>query len=362
MHYIRFLKPPRLSSLSPAVTAKITVTTDLGESFLLADIAIVVNLISENGTKIGKSTEYIWKGRNGMRSLEVQVPIPKSHGAKELRLLVRPEQVALLTDSFSSVISGASALDTDDQGRVITVRSAGINAKASAKSDEAISQSMAERVFRSNEREIHIWEETGESIARHIWDAGLVLSSYLATISTTKSEQSRLPHLQKTLEKKNLNILELGAGCGIVGITLSTYFPSSQVLLTDLPEATSILTRNLSLLPSSISHAIAQQVLDWSSPLPSQVQAERWDLVVVADCTYNPDVVPDLVTTLGRISDGNREVELLLAMKVRHESEAVFFELMEKGGWEVREKAILPLPVLGWKDEEIEVYLFKLRA
>jgi len=57
-----------------------------------------------------------------------------------------------------------------------------------------------------------------------------------------------LPNLEKLLAKKNLKILELGAGCGIVGITLSSYFPTSQVLLTDLPEATEIIERNLDFL------------------------------------------------------------------------------------------------------------------
>jgi len=79
----------------------------------------------------------------------------------------------------------------------------------------------------------------------------------------------------------------------------------------------------------------------------------------VADCTYNPDVVPDLVATLGRVAEGNRDVLVLLAMKVRHESEAVFFEIMGREGWKIGEKAVLGLGVLGGEAEEIEVYVFK---
>lgn len=75
--------------------------------------------------------------------------------------------------------------------------------------------------------------------------------------------------------------------------------------------------------------------------------------MVVADCTYNPDVVPDLVRTLKRLGD----VMVLLAMKVRHESEMVFFELMGKEGFVVREKCRLLLPVLG-EDEVVEVFVF----
>lgn len=92
-------------------------------------------------------------------------------------------------------------------------------------------------------------------------------------------------------------------------------------------------------------------------------------MVLVADCTYNPDVVPALVETLSNVSKGTmngtgqreRETIVLLAMKVRHESEIVFFDLMTTKGFAVLEKCTLPLPVLGGVgDEEIEVFVFRL--
>lgn len=81
-------------------------------------------------------------------------------------------------------------------------------------------------------------------------------------------------------------------------------------------------------------------------------------MVFVADCTYNPDVVPDLVKTLGRVAERSGGVRIVVAMKVRHESEMVFFELMEERGFAVKEKAALALPVLGGEEEEIEVFVF----
>jgi predicted nicotinamide N-methyase len=202
-----------------------------------------------------------------------------------------------------------------------------------------------------------------------IRDAGLVLSSYIASLphlSNSPSSLNTLPRLrllETSLSQPGLNILELGAGCGIVGITLSHALPKPRtILLTDLPEATEILTQNLSLyLSSSNTTTISHQVLDWSLPLPSNVAATKWDLVVVADCTYNPDVVPDLVKTLGEVARGNGKVYVLLAMKVRHESEMVFFDLMKEKGFEVREKCALPMPVLGGEGEEIEVFVFGYR-
>jgi len=72
-------------------------------------------------------------------------------------------------------------------------------------------------------------------------------------------------------------------------------------------------------------------------------------------------VVPDLVKTLGEVARGNGKVYVLLAMKVRHESEMVFFDLMKEKGFEVREKCALPMPVLGGEGEEIEVFVFGYR-
>ena len=184
------------------------------------------------------------------------------------------------------------------------------------------------------------------------------MSSYLSAICRRDIPRhlSRLPILEATLSKEALRAIELGAGCGIVSIALSRHSTNLTSLhLTDLPEASSILTHNLSCLPSpKPSH----QVLDWSSPLPSNVAETKWDLVLVADCTYNPDVVPDLVQTLGRIADQNQEVLVCLAMKVRHESEMIFFDLMESNGFVVREKCKVPLPVLGDEAQEIVIFVF----
>ena len=58
---------------------------------------------------------------------------------------------------------------------------------------------------------------------------------------------------------------------------------------------------------------------------------------------------------------GESGTMVLLAMKVRHESEMVFFDLMDQNGFTITEKIILPLPVLGGVgDEEIEVFIFQL--
>lgn len=82
----------------------------------------------------------------------------------------------------------------------------------------------------------------------------------------------------------------------------------------------------------------------------------------MADCTYNPDVVPDLVKTIRELVGISKEAIVLLAMKVRHDSELIFFDLMKEKNLRVKETIAIPLPVLGGEDEEIEIFVFGLEG
>jgi co-chaperonin GroES (HSP10) len=175
MHYIRFLKSPRLLLNSPPVlSAKVTVTTDLGESFLHTDIALFVELESEDGSNIlgpGKGREYMWKGRSGVRSLEVSIPIPlsksKGRGGGRMRMLVRPKEDKHSVDTLGLLLTGNNN-PNEDEGRVLAVRSMSLDNGQPAEGQNA-GVGMAKRVLISGSKEVVVWEETGESIARHIW-------------------------------------------------------------------------------------------------------------------------------------------------------------------------------------------------
>ncbi|KAL2062864.1 hypothetical protein VTL71DRAFT_5936 [Oculimacula yallundae] len=349
MHYIRFLKAPQRTRDSRGIyhlSAVITITTDLGDSFLYSDLPLVVGLENAEGKPLlgNIRKEYLWTGSHGFRGLPVEIETIRVGPAPNMMIKAKEEHH--MVDNFEEVLLQGRK-GTEDEGGVVSLRG------------NALGYGIVERSFNYGDgKSVHIWEEAGESIARHIWDAGLVLSAYLSVqmkTAQTSSSLPELPILQGQLSKPDLNVLELGAGCGIVGITLRQLLPNiSQMILTDLPEATSILTHNIALCSPVPSHS----VLDWSVPLPSEIASTKWNLVLIADCTYNPDVVPDLVNTLGRLADGNEDLMVLLAMKVRHSSEAVFFALMEEGGWIVKESIKLPLPVLGGEDEEIEIFVF----
>jgi hypothetical protein len=161
MRYIRFLKTPRI--LTEKGTAKrhvyclITVTSDLGDSFLPYDVELSAELISpqQDGRVLVWHTVQ-WTA--GMRTLPITLPLPKAGTALPLCVRVGVEPKAAHDDYHS-------LSDIDSRG-VVSAWSAGFS--ASAGSHEAVK--LVERRFGlSSTCTVSLWEETGESIARHLW-------------------------------------------------------------------------------------------------------------------------------------------------------------------------------------------------
>lgn len=178
-----------------------------------------------------------------------------------------------------------------------------------------------------------------------------------------------MPFLQGLLQTKNsnpLNVVELGAGCGIVGIALAELRPRCSVLLTDLPEVHEIVARNIASASPARKSAIDFRTLDWDAEHPEAVCSGEIDLILISDCTYNADSVPSLVRVLDVLVQGSPDAVVLVALKRRHESEAVFFDLMDAAAFGTLDRDTVPLPSsCAGEDppvENIEVYAFGRRG
>ena len=77
------------------------------------------------------------------------------------------------------------------------------------------------------------------SHAGTVWDGAIILSSYLQKQFVDKEDQSIVEEL---ITDKNL--LELGAGTGILGLSLIPFKPAS-VIMTDLPDYVNFLENNI---------------------------------------------------------------------------------------------------------------------
>lgn len=156
MHYIRFLKHPRIDIISPKHTCKIqaliTITTDLGESFLGLSIPIQVIVRSKGDpSSIIHESTHQWVA--GYRQLELQCRI-SSIPRFQLVLTVKS---ARSTPHEELVCAPEPLLPA-----IFTLFS---------KSDESALRSphVQRHINIAHGLTLRIAEDSGNSIARHIW-------------------------------------------------------------------------------------------------------------------------------------------------------------------------------------------------
>ena len=183
------------------------------------------------------------------------------------------------------------------------------------------------------------------SLTKHR-DGSMALTVYIDRVVALQAETS-MPLLERALiaaTYKKLNVIELGCGCGIVGISLAQTIPDCDVLLTDLPEVDELVARNIEVSKPAMSSHIEFAALDWNAPLPAAVQSRNFDLILAAECIYNTDSIPLLVNTLSALIKRSPKAAIIVSTKFRHESEKMFHDLAAKAGLIENSNAQIPLP------------------
>jgi hypothetical protein len=196
-------------------------------------------------------------------------------------------------------------------------------------------------------------------------DAGVALVAYLCNVVNQDNPDKQTALLAKILSAAHgPRVLELGTGCGIVGLEMHYLCPNSEVILTDLPEAMEVLDHNAQLVRSRTDEGhLETMVLDWEEPLPEPLKKAPKDVILVSDCTYNSDSIPALVKTLAALIGISPSALAVVSMKVRHDSEATFFDLMSNAGLVSLEHSTIPMPdrfrsESGQRLEVIDVYVY----
>ena len=360
MHYMRFLKAPKIETKTSRVNVKtlITITNDLGDDFLTAELPIYAFIMPEDVGANLKDKPFIVKSdslwRHGLRSLWLTISdLPKSAFKTPVRLLISTKSEYEKTpqvphDSLNSL------------SNVLEAWSEPFSMEANQK------MKWVERRFTISEAAtLRICEELGESIARHIWDAGVVLAVFFSDIVKLPHSPHDVSELAKRLQRSTgPRIIELGSGCGIVGLQLAQLCSKAQVVLTDLPEAMEILDQNISLASLASESRVSKAELNWDEDLPRHIREQTYDVVAVSDCTYNADSIPALVQTLARLIEQSPEALIVVAMKVRHTSEAIFHELMVKTKLRECSQRTIETPSaldesLGLDNEKVDIYTYK---
>jgi hypothetical protein len=196
------------------------------------------------------------------------------------------------------------------------------------------------------DRPLSLLEDAGDSIARHLWDGSQALAQHIDQMISLPSHTT-LPLLEYVLLSatyRRTNVIELGCGCGTVGISVAQAIPDCDVILTDLAEVDELVNANIARMRPAISSKVRFEPLDWLEPLPERLQNRKNDLIIVSECTYNTDTLEPLVGMLCNLIVRSPKAVIVVSTKTRHSSEAIFFDLMKNAGLIEEGSIRLPLP------------------
>lgn len=324
MYQIKYLKPVTLSynkqSRDYDISSTLTISNDLGELFFYGDLSLNIDIIED---KLIKRFNVNWT--EGKRAIDFKVSISANDIKKYFTVKISINK--LINDKLNF-----EKISTKELKKLILNESTDIfNCKNSIelKSNElkfydTISDLIeipklnelpikTNRISKRKISDVIIYEELSGNIARHLWDAGILVSEL------SKNQFMDFIDLNNY---QNLNILELGTGIGLVSIHLSKMFPDAYILATDLEDSFEICDKNIKFNKVNVKFL----ELDWESEIKTD---KTWDLIITTDCTYNPLYYDALIKVLGRETSANTKI--LLSHKFREPiSESEFFEKITK--------------------------------
>jgi len=126
------------------------------------------------------------------------------------------------------------------------------------------------------------------------------------------------------------NILELGAGTGLLGIALAK--AGASVMLTDMKSLLPLLQENVHLNEfdnSNRDKSIRVQELFWGSTMDPSLIETPFDYIIASDCIYLEHTFETLLKTMLSLSD-SRQTNIIVAYQKRRKADQRFWKLAQK--------------------------------
>ncbi|KAH7922602.1 hypothetical protein BV22DRAFT_1037321 [Leucogyrophana mollusca] len=353
-YYISFLRPP--PEQAPVAGEPIIITpqiaNDLRTEFFNGEQDIFYSwfLLSPKPTVpilTPPRKLTTWRSSNAYKEIAMPRP-PNVRSGQSWRLILSAGDSIL--DQFIPIEKeGLGGIPFSVMSLPILFGQRGVNG---AKQEE-IERSFTISIPPENHRFFNIRERTSFDLDKKIWDSGVGLSSWLFNLYSGQVEvppTGALAKLKRRLFSPDFrNILELGAGTGIVAVTLSILrsdlnLPESSghIIATDLLSAMPLLEHNIAFNGFHCSLGVIPEaaVLDWENEeLPSVISSfgNGLDVIVMADVTYNTSSFPALISTLSRLihysisktSNPNPPL-ILLGYKERDPAEKTLWDMAAK--------------------------------
>ncbi|KAH0836347.1 putative methyltransferase-domain-containing protein [Lanmaoa asiatica] len=319
-YYISFLRPPPLqASTTPTEPILITpqICNDLRTEYLdgSIDIYYAWSLHSPHATSpmITKLTKLTsWRMSTAYKEIPVPRP-PCLDGQNRWRDSEGPSWRLILTCGSTQNDQVTVLGETDMTG----ITPFAVMSMPGTK-QERIVRSYSLRVpLQDHPIVFGIMEQTSFDLDKKIWDSGIGLSSWLVQLFSGKGVGTDARH-----------ILELGAGTGVVAITLAVL--RSTLDLSDQPS--SIVTTDLCACPPPTQptfqfHSFAPTASAIPIPTGQRHLQSSPDEQVMADVTYNTASFPALIGTLSRLIQFSKHKRnghsprVLMGYKERHPDE-----------------------------------------
>lgn len=141
-------------------------------------------------------------------------------------------------------------------------------------------------------RPLIISQQSPSDVGGVVWDGALVLANF---ISKFKEDFMR-----------DVTVVELGTGTGLVGLTCAT-FPAKKVILTDFAKFKELVEKNINENRELLRAPCQFATLDWNHP-EELVLDEKPKVVIASECIYYGDAIQPLVNTLNYISGPNTRI------------------------------------------------------
>ncbi|KAL2023126.1 hypothetical protein VTK56DRAFT_3732 [Thermocarpiscus australiensis] len=163
---------------------------------------------------------------------------------------------------------------------------------------------------------LKLHEDLKSGCGGQLWPAGMVLAKHMLRYHRDKLQHSR--------------ILELGAGGGIVGLTIARGCSSLDhpLYITDMVEMESLMQHNIAL--NGLEHRVRARVLNWGEPLSKEVVDFKPDTILAADCVYFEPAFPLLLQTLQDLLALTPSATVFFCFKKRRRADMQFLKAARK--------------------------------
>mmetsp|Transcript_15044 Transcript_15044/g.18608 ORF Transcript_15044/g.18608 Transcript_15044/m.18608 type:complete len:243 (+) Transcript_15044:78-806(+) len=146
-----------------------------------------------------------------------------------------------------------------------------------------------------------------------VWDDAVVLARYL------EKKVGENAHIFK-----GKNVVELGCGCGLIGILMSKL--GANVVLTDRADMMPLIRENIK--RNSVENKCSYVVHEWGSNLDSLPDPlnKPFDIIIASGCVYHQEAVPLLNKSIQRLASEDATVYFAIDFRfdIRNRRESDF--------------------------------------